>query len=249
MMWLTIQGAFRLRSLVAGAILGAGLLALAGCADTARPLPTLDPPKVMYGAVVDDGFKIPAAPIRKIDPQFLRQVVDTPSSVPGEPGTVVVDPGNRFLYLELAGGKSMRYGIGVGREGFAWSGEAVIKDKQHWPKWLPPEEMVARDPRLKPVADGQDGGPANPLGARALYLWSDGKDTLYRIHGTNEPSSIGKAVSSGCVRMFNQDVIDLYERVPAGTKVIVLASGDTTPLADMLDQPAPGPAAKAATKS
>jgi len=247
-MWLTTQGAFRPRSLAAGAILGTGLMALAGCADTAQPLPTLDPPKVMYGAVVDDGFKVPAVPIRKIGPHFLRQVVDTPSSVPGEPGTVVVDPGNRFLYLILGGGKAMRYGIGVGRQGFAWSGEAQINDKQHWPKWFPPEEMVARDPRLKPVADGQDGGPRNPLGARALYLWSNGKDTLYRIHGTNEPLSIGKAVSSGCVRMLDQDVIDLFERVPIATKVIVLASGDTTPLADMLAQPVPAAAAKTAKK-
>ncbi len=176
-------------------------------------------------------------------------MVDTPSSIPGDPGTVVVDPANRFLYLILSGGKAMRYGIGVGRQGFAWSGEAQIKDKQHWPKWFPPVEMVARDPRLKPVADGQDGGPRNPLGARALYLWSDGKDTLYRIPGTKEPLSIGKAVSSGCVRMLDQDVIDLYERVAPGTKVIVLASDATTPLADMLDPPAPVPAVPAKKKS
>ncbi|MEJ0012447.1 MAG: L,D-transpeptidase [Bauldia sp.] len=219
----TIRAAFL--SLAAGAALSA----LAGCTDTTAPLPVLDPPKVMYGATVDDGFKVNAINIKRIDPQYLRQVVDTPESIPNEEGTIVVDPAHRFLYLILAGGKSMRYGIGVGRDGFAWSGTAVIKDKQHWPKWFPPKEMVARDPRLKPVADGQDGGPRNPLGARALYLWQGNVDTLYRLHGTTDPSSIGTAASSGCVRLFNQDIIDLYERVPTGTKVVVLPDPSERP--------------------
>jgi lipoprotein-anchoring transpeptidase ErfK/SrfK len=222
MTWLTNRAAVQFRSLTGGVLAGAALVALAACSDTSTPTPALDPPKVMYGAVVDDGFKVPAIDIKRIDPRYLRQVVDTPYSIPGQPNTIVVDPANRFLYLVLAGGKSMRYGIGVGREGFAWAGEATIHDKQHWPKWFPPKEMVERDPRLKPVADGQDGGPRNPLGARALYLWQGNKDTLYRLHGTTEPSSIGTAASSGCVRLFNQDIIDLYERVAVGTKVIVL---------------------------
>jgi lipoprotein-anchoring transpeptidase ErfK/SrfK len=209
------------------AVIGLSLLA-AACSSTRQPLPTLDPPRAMYGAVVDDTFLVAAVNLSRTNQKFLRQVVDTPSTIPQAPGSIVIDPANRFLYLELAGGKSMRYGIGVGREGFAWSGEAVIRAKQHWPKWQPPAEMVARDPRLKPIADGEAGGPANPLGARAMYLWADGQFTLYRIHGTNAPSSIGKAVSSGCIRMFNQDVIDLYERVPAGTKVIVLPSPGAT---------------------
>ena len=131
----------------------------------------------------------------------------------------------------------MRYGIGVGKQGFAWSGEAQVKDKQHWPKWFPPDDMIDRDPRSKKFDKGQDGGPTNPLGSRALYLWSGNVDTLYRIHGTNDPLSIGKAVSSGCVRMLDQDVIDLYERVPLGAKVIVLAvDGSTTPLADIMKE-------------
>jgi len=243
MTWLKSVSAFRPAHAVV-ALIGASLLALAGCADTSEPTPTLDPPKVLYGAVVDGGFNIPAVPIRKINSRFLRQVVDTPPTIPGASGTIVVDPANRFLYLVLANGKSMRYGIGVGREGFAWSGEAEIKDKQHWPKWFPPKEMVERDPRLKPVADGQDGGPRNPLGARALYLWANGKDTLYRIHGTNEPLTIGKAVSSGCVRLLDQDIMDLYERIELGTKVIVLASDTTTPLADLLAQEVPAVSAK-----
>jgi lipoprotein-anchoring transpeptidase ErfK/SrfK len=199
----------------------AALFALSACSDPV-PTPTIDPPGVLYGAVEDDGFKVPAINLKRVDPQYLRQVVDTPSTISATPGTIVVDPGNRFLYLTLAGGKSMRYGIGVGRDGFAWSGEAVIKDKQHWPKWFPPKEMVERDPKARPYADGMDGGLRNPLGARALYLWQGNKDTLYRLHGTYDPSSIGKAVSSGCVRMFNQDIMDLYERVPLGTTVVVL---------------------------
>jgi lipoprotein-anchoring transpeptidase ErfK/SrfK len=206
----------------AAALAGLALLAVTGCSDSPSPMPTLDPPKVMYGAVDDDGFNVPAINVKRVPPQFLRQVVSTPPNIPAAPGVIVVDPANRFLYLTLASGKSMRYGIGVGREGFAWSGEAVIKDKQHWPKWFPPKEMVERDPKARPYAKGMDGGPHNPLGARALYLWQGNKDTLYRLHGTVDPSSIGKAVSSGCVRMFNQDIMDLYERVPLNTKVIVL---------------------------
>jgi lipoprotein-anchoring transpeptidase ErfK/SrfK len=240
MTWMT-HAAARPRSVVAGILAGAALMALAACADTSMPTPVLDPPKVMYGAMVDDGFKVAAINIKRINPIYLRQVVDTPPSIPKAPGVIVVDPANRFLYLTLASGKSMRYGIGVGREGFAWSGEAVIKDKQHWPKWFPPKEMVERDPRLKPVADGQDGGPRNPLGARALYLWQGNVDTLYRLHGTTDPSSIGTAASSGCVRLFNQDIIDLYERVPLDTKVIVLPvpGEESTPLVTELFGKAP----------
>ena len=152
--------------------------------------------------------------------QFHRQIVRDPT---GEaPGTIVVDPGQRFLYLVQADGRARRYGIGVGREGFGWSGTATIGMKREWPKWYPPVEMQARDERARQYANGMDGGTDNPLGARAMYLFQDGKDTLYRIHGTNEPQSIGKAVSSGCIRMLNADVIDLYDRVPIGTKVVVL---------------------------
>src|SRR5262249_52899179 len=124
-------------------------------------------------------------------------------------------------------GRAIRYGIGVGREGFAWSGAATVKSKQEWPKWFPPADMMARDPRAAPWADGMPGGLQNPLGARALYLWQGDKDTLYRIHGTNEPWSIGRAGSSGCIRMFNQDVIDLYDRVPEGSRVVVLPAPST----------------------
>lgn len=210
---------------LAGAVIALTML-VAGCSDTVSPIPVLDPPKELYGATVDDGFPVQAINLKRIDPRYLRQVVDTPDTFRYPAGVIIVDPANRFLYLTLAGRKSMRYGIGVGREGFAWSGEATIHDKQHWPKWFPPKEMIARDASLKPYDDGMDGGPRNPLGARALYLWQGNQDTLYRLHGTTEPSSIGKAVSSGCIRMFNQDVMDLYERVDVGTKVIVLPAPD-----------------------
>ena len=212
-----------------------GALALpagvAGCttAGTA-PLATrsVDPAIVaMYGPIQDDQYIVPAINVRRIDPQYFRQAVMVPPNIPNQSGTIVVDPTHRFLYLVLNQGQAMRYGIGVGREGFAWSGSATVKSKQEWPKWFPPSDMMARDPRAARWADGMPGGLDNPLGARALYLWQGKQDTLYRIHGTNEPLSIGHAVSSGCIRMFNQDVIDLYNRVPEGAKVIVLPSEST----------------------
>ena len=224
-----------------GRMLVAGALALlaAACTSSSGSEPSVEtPPPVMYGALEDDGFTINAVSPGRVDPKYLRQVVATPRYIPAEPGTLVVDPTHRFLYLVQANGTSMRYGIGVGREGFAWTGEAVIKDKQHWPKWFPPKEMMERDPEAAKYPDGMDGGPGNPLGARALYLWQGGKDTLYRLHGTNDPSSIGKAVSSGCVRLLNQDIIDLYERVPLGTKVVVLGAEEPlAPLVDLFSRP------------
>ncbi|PZQ17067.1 MAG: L,D-transpeptidase [Ancylobacter novellus] len=134
------------------------------------------------------------------------------------PGTIVIETGQRYLYLVEPNGRALRYGVGVGKEGFGWSGEATVQNKQEWPDWVPPPEMLERRPDL-PLR--MSGGPENPLGARAMYLWKDGKDTLFRIHGTNEPLTIGKAMSSGCIRMINFDVVDLYSRVPIGTKVVV----------------------------
>jgi lipoprotein-anchoring transpeptidase ErfK/SrfK len=147
------------------------------------------------------------------EPQFQRQEVDY--SGPEAPGTLVVDTPEKFLFLVEPHGKALRYGIGVGRPGFTWSGVKRISRKAEWPDWTPPAEMVLRRPDLP---RHMAGGPENPLGARALYLGS----SLYRIHGTNEPSTIGHNVSSGCIRMMNEDVIDLYDRVPVGAKVIVL---------------------------
>ena len=208
----------------------AAAASLAGCMATGRDLALdeavhVDPAiAAMYAPVQDGDFVVPAVDLRVIDPQFYRQDVSLPANVPNRPGTIVIDPDNRFLYLVREDGSALRYGIGVGRQGFAWHGTATIKSKQEWPKWFPPADMVERDPRAAAFANGQAGGLTNPLGARALYLYQGEKDTLYRIHGTNEPASIGKAVSSGCIRMLNQDVIDLYNRVPEGTTVIVLPS-------------------------
>jgi lipoprotein-anchoring transpeptidase ErfK/SrfK len=207
----------------------AGLLTgLAACTTSSGINAGVDPKYVaMYSAVDESPNRIPAVNLAKIDPQYYRQEVATPASIAAEkPGTVVVDPGNRFLYLVEAGGMSMRYGVGVGRDGFAWSGDATIHDKQAWPKWFPPKEMMERQPETAQYANGMEGGIKNPLGARALYLWQGNKDTLYRLHGTNEPASIGHAMSSGCIRLLNQDVIDLYNRVPVGAKVVVLPAQD-----------------------
>lgn len=149
----------------------------------------------------------------KLDPMFRRQVVNI--RLDEAPGTIIVDTGRKFLYLVLGKGKALRYGIGVAREGFEWSGTYRISNKREWPGWTPPAEMLKRRPELPRYMPG---GPNNPLGARALYIGS----TLYRIHGTNEPWTIGGKVSSGCIRLINDDVIDLYERVKIGAKVIVM---------------------------
>ncbi|MGF7158881.1 lipoprotein-anchoring transpeptidase ErfK/SrfK [Rhodoligotrophos appendicifer] len=156
---------------------------------------------------------------RGLDKKFQKQMVAYNGRE--APGTIIIDTKNRFLFLVMPGGQAMRYGVGVGRDGFAWSGEATIESKQEWPKWFPPKEMIARDPKLAPYSTGMAGGPENPLGARAMYLYKDGKDTLFRIHGTSQPWSIGQSLSSGCIRLLNEDVIDLYERVNLGTTVVV----------------------------
>ncbi|MBB4104924.1 lipoprotein-anchoring transpeptidase ErfK/SrfK [Rhizobium borbori] len=181
--------------------------------------PELD---AMYGQIEDGGFVIPAVPYWKIPSRFYRQQVVDPT---GEaPGTVVVDTPSRFLYLVEPGGMAMRYGVGIGREGFAWSGAGVIQWRQKWPKWTPPDEMIARQPELEQYSSRNGGMPPglmNPLGARALYIFQNGQDTLYRLHGNPEWNSIGKAVSSGCVRLLNHDILDLYERVPTKARIIV----------------------------
>jgi lipoprotein-anchoring transpeptidase ErfK/SrfK len=148
-----------------------------------------------------------------MDPKFLPQTVAYTGSE--RPGTIIIDTPNRFLFLVEPGGVARRYGIGVGRPGFAWAGAKEITAKREWPDWRPPPEMLARRPDLPTFMAG---GPENPLGARAMYLGS----SLYRIHGSNEPWTIGSAVSSGCIRMRNEDVIDLYSRVKVGTRVIVI---------------------------
>jgi lipoprotein-anchoring transpeptidase ErfK/SrfK len=177
----------------------------------------------MYGPVRDGGYTIPAVPTFRIDQRYYRTTVRAPAKYANRPGTIVVDPRQRYLYLVEKDGMATRYGVGVGRAGFAWNGSARIGAKRSWPTWTPPAAMLERDPNARPYANGMPGGLNNPLGARALYLYQGDRDTLYRIHGTNEPWTIGKAVSSGCIRMLNQDVIDLYSRVSTGARVVVLA--------------------------
>jgi|GEM_PF-333301 len=183
----------------------------------------------LYGPASGEAHQLPSVRMADLDPAFMRATV---SYRTGEaPGTIIIDPQNHYLYLVQQGGQAIRYGVGVGRQGFGWSGTANVHDKQEWPDWYPPKEMLARQPDLMAHMSelqgglGMPGGTRNPLGARALYLWQGSKDTLYRIHGTSEPWTIGRSVSSGCIRMLDQDVIDLYERVPVGAKVIVLSSG------------------------
>jgi lipoprotein-anchoring transpeptidase ErfK/SrfK len=191
---------------------GRGLLALAACL-TALAL-QLSPAGAQrdYSNLEDQPGFVPNEAEEQLPPQFQRQMVFYRTNEP--PGTIIVHTSERFLYLVQGNGRAMRYGIGVGREGFQWQGLLKISRKQEWPDWTPPPEMIARQPYLPRFMAG---GPGNPMGARALYLGT----TVYRIHGTNQPHTIGSAVSSGCFRLVNNDVADLYERVPVGTKVVV----------------------------
>jgi len=207
------------RVVVAG---GLSALALSACTTTSTGTTSSAYRTAYLRVPKSEKFAVEPVPISRIPKQFHRQIVRDPTGEP--PGTIVVDPSAKYLYLVQSGRKAMRYGIGVGREGFAWNGEAIIKVKREWPDWHPPKEMQERDPLAAKWADGMPGGPTNPLGARALYLYQGNRDTLYRIHGTGEPGSIGGAVSSGCIRLLHADVIDLYERVPVGTRVVVVAA-------------------------
>lgn len=224
---------------------GAGAMALlgvAGCSQT-LDLPSLQPddvttgsitpmrpsisvdknitsPDVMYAALNDGGFNVPKVPYLKVKPEFRRQIVVDPTGE--QPGTIVVHLKERLLYLVQSGGDAIRYGVGIGKDGFRWSGRANIQYGKEWPVWTPPPEMIARKPELVKWRGGQPGGLENPLGARALYIYQDGRDTGYRIHGSPEWWSIGNAMSSGCVRLINQDIIDLYSRVSKKNPVVVI---------------------------
>jgi lipoprotein-anchoring transpeptidase ErfK/SrfK len=194
---------------------------LSRASQQAAEPPPPDPALVsMYAARPDGNRTIPAIDVTQFHRELLRNQVDYPTDEP--PGTVVIDPTGPFLYLVEGNGRATRYGIAIGREGFGWAGSGVIARSARWPRWTPPPEMIERDPSLQQWREGMPGGLNNPLGARALYIYFNGGDSGYRIHGTNTPKSIGWAASSGCFRMLNQDVIDLYERVPMGAKVVVL---------------------------
>ena len=213
------------RSVTLAALIGA--VALSCGTARAEPLfaflaptaPTQTAPQTVALAPADEQDEAP------VDGRLRRQTVNYASHE--TPGTIIIDTPNTFLYYVLSNGKAIRYGIGVGREGFTWSGVRSVERKTEWPDWYPPSEMLARQPYLPRMTAG---GPGNPLGARAMYI----AGTQYRIHGTNAPSTIGKQVSSGCIRLTNEDVIDLYDRVQIGAKVIVLpqtAKSRQTPVA------------------
>ncbi|MDE2362409.1 MAG: L,D-transpeptidase [Hyphomicrobiales bacterium] len=204
--------------------------------DESRPRPelaarTLGRPdyNAIYGEYAGEQFDIKAFDYRQVDPRWLRQTVQWRG--PEGPGAIIVDPANKHLYFTESPGQATRYGVGVGREGFGWTGLAQINMKRSWPDWVPPQEMVQRSPEIvaqlekTPRGLGVRGGPRSPLGARAMYLFSDGggHDLGYRIHGTTEPETIGTNVSSGCIRMVNQDIVHLFTRAAVGTKVTVLA--------------------------
>lgn len=174
---------------------------------------------VMYASFSDDGYTLPAIPYQKVPKEFRRTTVLDPTGE--QPGTIVVLLAERHLYYVMPGGEAIRYGVGIGRDGFRWSGRANIQYGKKWPVWTPPPEMIARKPELAKWSNGQPGGVDNPLGARALYIYKDGVDTGYRVHGSPEWWSIGQAMSSGCVRMINQDVIDLFNRVNGKTPIVV----------------------------
>lgn len=173
-----------------------------------------------YAGRQDAGVTLPAMDTSGVDPRFLRQEVAYATRESA--GTIVVIPSQRHLYYVLGNGRAIRYGVGVGRQGALWHGRATVGRKGSWPNWTPTAHMIAYDPRNARYAGGMAGGIANPLGARALYLYRGSRDTMYRLHGTNVPSSIGQAVSSGCIRLFNHDIIDLHDRARIGTPVVVL---------------------------
>lgn len=203
-------------------------LAVAGCVTHEPPRATISEPAIdpsylsMYASIDTEPFPVPAVDLSRVEPQFLRREVAYRTDE--RPGTIVVDPAALYAYLVMEDGRALRYGVGVGKEeAFNFQGEATIARKADWPGWRPTDNMIAREPeRYGPLRDGLPGGSGNPLGPRALYLYRDGQDTYYRLHGTVEPWTIGTMVSSGCVRLLNQDIIDLHRLVPVGTKVVVL---------------------------
>jgi lipoprotein-anchoring transpeptidase ErfK/SrfK len=212
------SGALSRRSFVVGSAVGLGALALAGCV-TSDSMSRADA-VMMYGPLPDEKFPIPAVDVSKVDPKFYRRTVRYETKE--APGTIIVDPGNFYVYRIEGDGNATRYGANVGREGFLWSGDAYVGRKAEWPIWTPPKEMIARQPEARQYAGGMPGGLNNPLGARTLYLYQKGAYTLYTIYATSDPESIGSGVTSGCTGLLSQDMIHLYDQTPVKTKVVVL---------------------------
>lgn len=221
---------------IASAALLACALSLAACGpEPAMQAPaTSMPVPAYYQARTESGPNGEPLEIKAVKPAYLRERnvrAQVPYNGPDAPGTIVVDPYARFLYLVEPGGTATRVGIAVGKAGLGFAGEATIKRKARWPTWTPTANMVATEPELYgAVRNGLPGGLTNPLGPRALYLYQGNVDTMYRIHGTVDPSSIGKATSAGCIRLFSQDIIDLFDRVPIGTHVKVRTQSESLAL-------------------
>ena len=208
------------RSFLFGSAAGLGALGLAGCATTESMIPA--DMMALYGPAPNEKFPIPAVDLRKVDPKYWRQTVryDTKEA----PGTIIVDPRNYYVYRVEGDGNATRYGANVSRPGFLWNGEAYVGRKAEWPTWTPPKEMIARQPEARKYAGGMPGGLDNPLGARVLYLYQNGRYTVCTIYSTSDPETIGKGVTSGCTGLLSQDMIDLYSRTPIKAKVLVLSA-------------------------
>ena len=207
------------RSFLVGSAASLAALGLAGCATTGGGMSLAEAEKV-YGPVPNERFPIPAVNVRKVNPKYLRRTVryDTAEA----PGTIIADPRNYYVYRVEGDGYATRYGANVGRAGFLWSGDAYVGRKAEWPVWTPPKEMIERQPEVAKYAGGMPPGLDNPLGARTLYLYQNGVYTLYTIYSTIMPETIGKNVSSGCIGLLTQDMLDLYAKTPVNTKVVVL---------------------------
>lgn len=211
------SGLLHRRSFLLGAAAGLGAVGLGGCQTDYMSRAEAEK---LYGAVPDKKFHIPAVDVAKVDPKYYRRTVRYESKE--APGTIVVDPGNYYVYRIEGDGNATRYGANVGREGFLWSGDAYVGRKAEWPVWTPPKEMIKRQPEAAKYAGGMPPGLDNPLGARTLYLYQNNRYTLYTIYSTSDPETIGTNLTSGCTGLLTQDMIDLYERTPVKTKVVVL---------------------------
>jgi lipoprotein-anchoring transpeptidase ErfK/SrfK len=206
------------RSFLVGSAVGLGALSLGGCMTT-DGMSSFEAAK-HYGPLPNEKFPVPAADVSKVDPKYYRRTVRYDSKE--APGTIIVDPGNYYVYRVEGDGNATRYGANVGRQGFLWSGDAYVGRKAEWPTWTPPREMIRRQPEAAKYAGGMPGGLDNPLGARTLYLYQNGAYTLYTLYSTIAPETIGTNLTSGCTGLLTQDMMDLYARTPVKTKVIVL---------------------------
>ena len=214
-----VAGRLSRRSFLAGSAVGLGSLGLGGCVTSDGGMSRHEA-AMLYGPLPNEKFPVPAVDVSKVDPKYFRRTVRYETKE--APGTIIVDPSNYYVYRIEGDGNATRYGANVGREGFLWHGDAYVGRKAEWPTWTPPREMIKRQPEAAKYAGGMPGGLDNPLGARTLYLYQNGAYTLYTIYSTIDPETIGNNITSGCTGLLTQDMMDLYDRTPVKTKVIVL---------------------------